>query len=576
VSPSERSELLPVVLWEQETRSGDISENAGFRQRGYLWNRISAEGGPCLGQKCPMRDNCYLLKARRASQSAHLVVVNHSLLFSDTETENRILGDYSYLICDEAHNIERVATEHLGKRVNVWRARAMLDNLYTREGGGSGDLSEVISALDSEERSGLIETCLAAGERLVSVVREAGEAVETFFSALARRHVELNDGREVEFGKLRYRDGAAVADLLIRELETAVGALGAVASEAESLADLTADTGLERSDSFVQNLAFHAARVSEFASDLSYVAQASDPESVYWIEVRRYRDNQDCELRSAPVSIAEKMGDFLFSRVESMVATSATMTVDGTFDFVMERLGLDLLPDWKVVSLDVGSPYDYDAQSIAVVAGYLPQPSSPGFNRVVADLIVKLAERAEGGTLALFTSRSSLDAVFRAVVDPLTARDKVVLAQGHGGSASSLLEQFARDTDSVLLATSSFWEGVDVPGRSLEQLVIVKLPFPVPRDPVVEAHCERYSSEGEDSFSRYMIPRTAIRLRQGFGRLIRSTTDSGAVIFLDSRLATRNYGDRLLEQLPTRSLVADSEEDLMSVLAGIHAGQSAG
>lgn len=575
VSPSERGELLPVVLWERETRSGDISENAGFRQRGYLWSRISAEGGPCLGQKCPMRESCYLLKARRASQSAHLVVVNHSLLFSDTETENRILGDYSYLICDEAHNMERVATEHLGKRANVWRARAMLDNLYTREGGGSGDLSEVITALESEERSGLIETCLAAGERLTSVVAEAGSAVDAFFSSLVGRHVELNEGREVEFGKLRYRANASVAGLLSEELAAAVGALGVVASETESLADLTADTGLERSDSFVQNLAFHAARVREFAADLAYVADASDPESVYWIEVRRYRDNLDCELRSAPVSIAEKMGDFLYSRVESMIATSATMTVDGTFDFVMERLGLDLLPDWKVVSLDVGSPYDYDAQSIAVVAGYLPQPSSPGFNRVVADLVVKLAERAQGGTLVLFTSRSSLDAVFRTVVDPLTARRKAVLAQGHGGSASSLLEQFARGTDSVLLATSSFWEGVDVPGRSLEQLVIVKLPFPVPSDPVVEAHCERYHAEGEDSFARYMIPRTAIRLRQGFGRLIRSTTDTGAVIFLDSRLASRNYGDRLLEQLPTRSLVADTEDGLMSALAGIHAGQSA-
>ncbi len=267
------------------------------------------------------------------------------------------------------------------------------------------------------------------------------------------------------------------------------------------------------------------------------------------------------------------MGDFLYSRVDSLIATSATMTVDGSFDFVMERLGLDLIPDWKVRTLDVGSPYDYDAQSLAVVASYLQQPSSRGFNQTVAGLVVKLAERSSGGTLVLFTARSALDAVFKAVVDPLTARGKLVLAQGHGGAASALLEQFAREVDSVLLATSSFWEGVDVPGRSLEQLVIVKLPFPVPRDPVVEAHCERYEADGENSFARYMIPKTAVRLRQGFGRLIRSTTDSGAVIFLDSRLSTRAYGDRLLEQLPTRTVVVDSEERLMTVLAGIHAGQ---
>jgi predicted DnaQ family exonuclease/DinG family helicase len=574
LSPSERSQLLPVVLWEQETRSGDISENVAFRQRGYLWSRISAEGGPCLGQKCPMRDTCYLLKARKASQAAHLVIVNHSLLFSDTEADNRILGEYSYLICDEAHNMEQVATEHLGKRSNIWRARAMLDNLFRNEGGASGDLGEIIGALSGGDGA-LLESAAVGAERLSSDVAVASAASETFFAALAERHKDLNDGREVEFGKLRYRQEAPVAALLESELAVILAALSKVAKGAATLADLITDSELERADAFVQNLTFHAARIREFASDLEYVAEAADPESVFWLDVNTFRDVFECELRSAPVSVAEMMGDFLYSRVDSLIATSATMTVDGSFDFVMERLGLDLIPDWKVLTLDVGSPYDYDAQSIAVVAGYLPQPSSPGFNQTVARLVVKLSERALGGTLVLFTARSALDAVFKAVVDPLTARGKLVLAQGHGGAASSLLEQFAREVDSVLLATSSFWEGVDVPGRSLEQLVIVKLPFPVPRDPVVEAHCERYEADGENSFGRYMIPRTAIRLRQGFGRLIRSTTDSGAVIFLDSRLSTRAYGDRLLEQLPTRTIIVDSEQGLLTALAGIHADQSA-
>ncbi len=574
LSPGERSQLLPVALWEQETNSGDISENAAFRQRGYLWSRVSAEGGPCLGQKCPMRDSCYLLKARKAAQVAHIVIVNHSLLFSDTEADNRILGDYSYLICDEAHNMEHVATEHLGKRANIWRARAMLDNLYRDEGGASGDLAEVVGAL-SGGGGALLESASAGAERLASDVGAASAASETFFSALREKHKELNEGREVEFGKLRYHPDASVAALLDVELRTLLAALSAVAEGAETLADLVVDTELERADAFVQNLSFHASRVREFASNLEYVAEAADPDSVFWLDVRTFRDVFECELRSAPVSVAEMMGDFLYSRVDSLIATSATMTVDGSFDFVMERLGLDLIPDWKVLTLDVGSPYDYDAQSLAVVAGYLQQPSSPGFNQAVAKLVIRLAERAEGGTLVLFTARSALDAVFKAVVNPLTARGKLVLAQGHGGAATALLDQFAHEVDSVLLATSSFWEGVDVPGRSLEQLVIVKLPFPVPRDPVVEAHCERYEADGENSFARYMIPRTAVRLRQGFGRLIRSTTDSGAVIFLDSRLSTRAYGDRLLEQLPTRTIVVDSEGGLMTALAGIHAGQSA-
>ncbi|MBD3348168.1 MAG: helicase, partial [Candidatus Eisenbacteria bacterium] len=328
-------------------------------------------------------------------------------------------------------------------------------------------------------------------------------------------------------------------------------------------------------ESTYQALVFHAARLGDLADDLRFLSAAEDADSVFWLFVRAFRDSVECEMRSAPVSVAEMMGDFLYSRVDSITMTSATLTVDSSFDFIMHRLGLDLLPDWKVLRLDVGSPYDYDTQATAVVAAHLPQPSSPGFNSVVSKLVIELAGRARGGTLVLFTSRSSLDSVFKAVRDPLTARGKLVLGQGHGGGVVALMERFAREVDSVLLATSSFWEGVDVPGRSLEQLIIVKLPFPVPRDPVVEAHCERYESEGTNPFSEYMVPRTAIRLRQGFGRLIRSTTDVGAVVFLDSRLVSRQYGSRLLRELPTRAVTAGSDGELLAALKGVHAEQEA-
>jgi Rad3-related DNA helicase len=576
LSPDERAQLLPIVVWEEETRSGDISENGGFRFLGYLWGRISAEGGPCLGSRCPLNDKCYLMNARRASQSAHVVVVNHSLLFSDTEAENRILGDYSYVIVDEAHNIERVATEHLGKRANVWRARSALDGLHRKDGGDSGDLAELLEVLANEDDAGIIEGARAAAERLRDDVAAARQAAEAFFGALSARHEELNEGRQVVYGTLRYRAEQSVAWLLGGELPPLTSAFEALAEGCDALADLVLDTDLPKVESITQNLAFHAARFREFALDIEFLARAEDPESVFWLEVRRYREDPDCALRSAPVSVAEKMEDFLYSRVDSLIATSATLTVDDRFDFVMERLGLDRLPDWKVLPLNVGSPYDHDAQSVAVVAGYFPEPSSGGFNSRAAGLLIELAAGAGGGTLVLFTSRSALDSVFKLVRDPLTARGKLVLAQGHGGGASALLDQFAKSVDSVLLATSSFWEGVDVPGRSLEQLVIAKLPFPVPSNPVVEAHCERYDAEGENSFARYMIPRTAIRLRQGFGRLIRSTSDWGAVVFLDSRLKTRAYGERLLSQLPTNAVIADSQSELLAVLAGVRAERPTG
>lgn len=567
LSPAERAELLPIVLWEAETTSGDVSENAAFRQLGYLWNRISAEGGPCLGQKCPASDRCYLLRARRAAQSAHIVVVNHSLLFSDTETGGRILGDYGWLVCDEAHNIESVATEHLGRRAGVWRARAALDAIYRKDGAETGDLADLLAAVGAEPDFGILSTLRVAAERLRDDVRAASRAGEGFFRALSLRFGELGGEGAGDFGKLRYRDDASVASLLAGELHDAAAAFRAVSDGAEALAGLVADSDLRETESPSQAMLFHAERTRRLADDLEYLASAADPDAVFWIEIRGESAEPDCELRCAPISVAAHMESFLYERVETLVLTSATLTVDGSFEFFMERAGLSLLPDWRVLALNVGSPYDYERQSIAVVAGYLPPPSSPGFNGVVADLVVKLAAPAKGGTLVLFTSRSALDSVFKAVRDPLTARGKLVLAQGHGGGASALLEQFAKKGDSVLLATASFWEGIDVPGSSLEQLVIAKLPFPVPSDPVVEAHCERYEAEGENAFERYMVPRTAVKLRQGFGRLIRSTTDTGVVVFLDSRLKTKSYGERLLAELPTRALVAESEGELLRALS---------
>lgn len=571
LSPQERSVLLPLVLWEVETRSGDVSEAVPVRRYGYLWSKVSADGGPCMGQKCAMNEECYVMQARRASQAAHIVIINHSLLFSDIETDNRVLGDYSYLICDEAHNLERVATEHLGRRVNVWRARTVLDAVYRSDGIDTGIVVDTLAEISGQDDGGILSTVRTAAERLRDEVEEARRSVELFFKMLSTEHVRLNAGRAVEYGKLRYRSESSVADIVPEELALATSALARVGNSIAQLGDLIADSGLERSDSIFQGLEFDAARVGGLADDLGYVAGAEDPESVFWLEVRSFRDHLECELRCAPVSVAEKMGDFLYSKVESLIMTSATLTVDGSFDFLFERLGLDQLPDWKVLTLDVGSPYDYDAQALAVVAGYLKPPSSPGFNRVVSDLVVKLSRPATGGTLVLFTSRAALNAVFEGVRGKLAGSGKLILAQGHGGAPSALLNEFARNTDSVLLATSSFWEGVDVPGRSLELLVIVKLPFPVPSDPVVQAHCERYEQNGERSFDKYMVPRTAIGLRQGFGRLIRSTTDTGAVVFLDSRLDSKSYGPRLLDQLPTRVVVAGSESELLFELEGLHA-----
>ncbi len=571
LSPQERSVLLPLVLWEAETRSGDVSEAVPVRRYGYLWSKVSADGGPCMGQKCPMNEECYLMQARRASQAAHIVIINHSLLFSDMETDNRVLGDYSYLICDEAHNLERVATEHLGRRVSVWRVRTVLDGVYRSDGVDTGIVVDILTEISGQGDGGMPEAVRTAAERLRDEVEEARRSVEVFFKILSTEHVRLNAGRAVEYGKLRYRSGSSVSDVVSEELALATSALARVGNSIALLGDLVADSGLERADSVFQSLEFEAARVGGLADDLGYVAGAEDPESVFWLEVRSFRDHLECELRCAPVSVAEKMGDFLYSKVESLIMTSATLTVDGSFDFLFERLGLDQLPDWKVLTLDVGSPYDYDAQALAVVAGYLKPPSSPGFNRVVSDLVVKLARPATGGTLVLFTSRAALNAVFEGARDKLAGSGKLILAQGHGGAPSALLNEFAQNTDSILLATSSFWEGVDVPGRSLELLIIVKLPFPVPSDPVVQVHCERYEQNGERSFDKYMVPRTAIGLRQGFGRLIRSTADTGAVVFLDSRLDSKSYGPRLLDQLPTNAMVVRSESELLSVLEGLHA-----
>ncbi len=567
-SERERESALPIATWIDETASGDISENSGFRQQGpgrSLWAKLSAEGQPCSPNACPCYNDCFLMRVRRATQQAHVVVINHSLLFSDLLADNAILGPYEDLIVDEAHNLEKVASEYLGAELSWWRVRDLLGRLYAREAGESGLLARINSALPKGSLAAEdVKSFQVQTARAIDAARELRTTMREFFDKLGEL-VERPRGRyslkqrymadNLPFGPaMDARNGASDA---IQHLANEVGVI------TEWLRELEQGRVANR-DELLLDLENRRPELEGLDSLLVDMTEATDEKLVYWYEVPASGSKDDVRLYSAPLHVAERLQETFFPSLRSVVLTSATLAVAGKFDYFLSRSGLADQHAERTRTLAVGSPFDYDSQAFAAVPKWLPSPKSRTFQRAVTELVRDLTMRVRRGTLVLFTSHRMLRDTYHAVHDELAASGILLLGQGIDGSRTNLADTFRREPGSVLFGTESFWQRVDMPAEALEMLVIVKLPFSVPTEPLVVAQAEELKRLGKDPFLWMTVPEAAIRFRQGFGRLIRSRRDRGAVVILDTRVATERFGRAFLKSLPTGHRAYDTSESLLS------------
>jgi ATP-dependent DNA helicase DinG len=556
-----RAEVEALAAWAARTSDGSLADLPD-EPSGDVWDAVAAESDLCTRLKCPHFERCFLFQARRRAAEADVVVVNHHLLASDLAVrmasdnwqEAAVLPPYRRLVLDEAHHLEDVAAMHLGTQVS----RLGVDRLLGRlEKNGRGLLPTLRSVLFGRD------DLLSAASRdlvqqgLADALAAARRAADAVFALLGRRL----DGEPGATPVLRLRDEFA-DDGVWQEglgvgLDNLLVALARLAQGAETVADrLALDDPSERRAQLVGELRGVVRRLDAMAAGLTAALRPppGGAAAVRWLE-RRGRKVANVSLAAVPLDLAPVLKENLFDRIETVVLTSATLAAGGEFSYLEARLGLDLPPSRIKVREIHASPFDFPSQCLFGVPTDLPEPrdDEAGHDAAVTRALVELAHASDGGMFVLFTSHGALRRTAEAVRGELGGRWPL-LVQGEG-QRDQLLRRFRDAGSAILLGTDSFWEGVDVPGRALRVLILAKLPFKVPSDPLTAARLERLEAAGLNGFAHYLVPNAALKLKQGFGRLIRTRSDVGAVLLLDRRVVTKRYGALILEGLPPASRV---------------------
>ncbi len=555
-SESEREEVMRLVAWARETKTGDRSELTP-QPSSEAWERVESQSDNCLRTKCPTYATCHYFESRRAATRSDVLVVNHALLVADLAVKREtgsfatggVLPPYDRVVVDEAHHLEDVAAEHLGARATGRGVSRLLGRLRNKRDGRRG----LIPTLDRVLAKSNDTRCERARRRLdesvIPLRDRAAAEVDGAFNALATRtRVVAKDmaAREVKW-RLRH-DGASRE--LVDELANLREALALLGAELEGATKGLEDALGETEAGVLLEVAAVVRRLGSAVAAIDVARDLSDATRVRWITVVRDRRGEDrTELHAAPLDVAPVLRASLLEQAKTAVFTSATLTVRGSFDYVARGLGVEGLDPARVIREQVPSPFDFSRQAVLGVPIDMPEPAAPGFDDATADFTLEAVRVTRGRAFVLFTSYRSMDRVHGRLARTLLADGLVPLKQGESGRRA-LLERFKATPGSVLFGTDSFWEGVDVPGDGLVLVIIAKLPFRVPTEPIEEARADAIRARGGDPFAELMLPRAVLKLKQGFGRLVRTRQDRGAVCVLDRRIAGKGYGRAFVESLP--------------------------
>jgi ATP-dependent DNA helicase DinG len=566
------AELEAIAGWAARTADGSLSDLVE-EPSSDVWDAVAAESDLCTRLKCPHFDRCFVFAARRKAAEADVVVVNHHLLASDLAVriasdnwqEAAVLPPYRRLILDEAHHLEDVAAQHLGTQVSMIGVQRLLGRL---ERNGRGLLPTLAAELASHtDLMGAASRDLL-GRTVLDALGAARRWAEELFGRLARRLDHEQGATPV----LRLTDAFAEDGIWREGLDVALDNLLVAFSKlrdgVETIADrLSIDDPAEMRTRLIGELRGVTRRLDAAADGLKATLQPKQSNrgtapAVRWME-RRGRRTPNLTLSAVPLDLAPVLKESLFDRTETVVLTSATLAAGGEFTFLEERLGLSLQPSRVTVREILPSPFDFGAQCVFGIPTDIPEPrdDESGHGAAVARVLLELAHASDGGVFGLFTSYAQLRRTADAIRGHVNARWPL-LVQGEG-QRDQLLRRFREAGSAILLGTDSFWEGVDVPGRALRVLILAKLPFKVPTEPLTAARLERLTEAGVDGFTHYLVPLAALKLKQGFGRLIRTKSDVGVVVLLDRRVVTKRYGASMLEGLPPAAKAVGNWPDVL-------------
>ncbi|MCK8826260.1 DEAD/DEAH box helicase family protein [Natroniella acetigena] len=556
--------LAKINQWILKTETGcrsDLDFKVGFE----LWEQISSKSELCLRANCPYYEQCHFIFARREIEEADLLIVNHHLLFADLalrkeqdlEEQTAVLPSYKKVVFDEAHNIEEVATSYLGLKLSKEGIIKFLQSLYNFE-EGIGVLLQ-LRLVSSKLKDKLKQRFQKRIDNdLVPLVRKLTDRVHSLFNQL----IKFSEDNFKEY-KVRLteevRNEKLWKEVIKIEVENFLLDLSSLRQGMEEIfEELTlAEDELENFEVLAVELAAKIEFCTKINQTIGEIINTPQPDYVYWLEPKA--DN--CSLCSAPLDISKELEVNLLEKMDSIIFTSATLTVDNSFDFISKNLGLQ---NFTVDTLKVGSPFDYRNQLQAGVIKDLPNPKHESFVKEVVGAIKNIVQIREGNSLVLFTSYWMLNQVYQELLEELEQlKINNLYCQGMK-SRHQLIEDFKANQRSLLLGTASFWEGVDIPGKQLSCVLIVKLPFLVPTDPVIAAKIEDIENNGQNAFFNYMLPKAVIKFRQGIGRLIRSKEDQGWVIILDNRVVSKSYGNIFLKSFPSDSQIVIDKLNLLT------------
>lgn len=575
-SPEERAFQIRMAAWLAETETGDKSELNLHGDEERQWLTVMSETETCLGPRCKWyRNHCFAYRARRRARDADLLVINHALLMADINTGGEILPAFRHLIIDEAHHLEDVATQNLGIRLENWDVLGALLHLF--RSAGQGFLPVLRRRLPSGIRIsarppvGLPSEDLV--ERLLDLTASCRAASDELFRLCAQL-VEFSGSGEEEGGRSLRLVPSLRGGLLWDAIETArSNCTGRLKQLSQGLLQLAEEIEgltprLKDAEGLLVDIQKQSGILNQSARAIDGVLIDPGPADVTWIEINANRDSPRVTLRAAPVNVGAVLDKKLFARVRSVVMTSATLSVGNSFEHLKCRLGLDRIPPDRLATGLVTSPFLYAEQALLCVPEDLPNPKSVTdreFTRSIGDFLRQYLVRTGGRTLVLFTSHRQLRQIYSELKPELEAEGLFLLGQGIDGARGRLVEEFRTADKAVLFGSSSFWEGVDIPGDGLTSVIMVRLPFMPPGDPVMEARIEDLERRGLSSFAHLSLPLAVIRFKQGFGRLIRTRTDRGVVLVLDSRISPRQtrYGSQFIRSLPGPLTVRGSTEHII-------------
>jgi ATP-dependent DNA helicase DinG len=490
--------------WEKVTETGDRAELNFLPDDSDLWSRLDARRDACTGQKCPEFNKCFLTAMHQRAAEADLIIVNHHLFFADLALKQddfgSVLPEYGAVIFDEAHEIEDVASDFFGKQISNYRFEEL--------------------ARDAEISARVTK---AGGAELQKKITRMRERSRTFFEAFPSREGRFPFDKNQRAGFLEQNREAF--DALVNALKSLEAEIASLSTKPEEMLNI-------------------ARRGMELRGELKFLFESSEGNYVYWFE----RRNKGVFVVATPIDVSALLREQLFEPFETIILTSATLAVEGRFNFLKQRLGIDMASE-RVLP----SEFDFAEQALLYIPSNLPDVRDAGFPERAAQEIIQLLEISEGRAFCLFTSYSQMKDLYERV------RTQVRYPLFLQGSAprSALLEKFKNTEGAVLFATSSFWQGVDVRGDQLSCVIVDKLPFAVPSDPIVAARVKALQEDGRNAFAEYQVPEAVLALKQGFGRLIRSRTDRGVLSILDNRIQRMQYGKIFMESLPAYSTTRD-------------------